>query len=250
MSVQSRPSGRPSFAPAPVRAVILEIRAAMGGDDAAHFASELLRAELRHAERSGWTTEILEHNDDGVGLTRSVVVRVSGRGVEALEAEIGTHRVTRIPSNERGGRRHTSAVTVAVLPIPSALDTVLDMSEVTIEAFRATGPGGQHRNKTETAIRAIHRPSGLMAVIANERSREANRLLALEVLTARVVAARTRQAAVGREAERASMHGRGHIAERQRSYLWREGVAVDHRSGVRVPLARALDGELAAFAAG
>jgi peptide chain release factor 1 len=233
-----------------VRAVILEIRAAMGGDDAAHFADELLRAELRYAERSGWTSEILERTDDGAGQIRSAVVRISGQGIAALEAEIGTHRVTRIPTNERNGRRHTSAVTVAVLPIPDQLETVLAAAEVRIEAFRATGPGGQHRNKTETAIRAIHLPTGLMAVIANERSRESNRRLALEVLTARVVNARTQAAAISRETERAGMHGRGHIAERQRSYLWREGVAVDHRTGVRVPLSRALDGELAPFAAG
>jgi peptide chain release factor 1 len=222
----------------------------MGGDDAAHFAGELLRAELRYAEREGWATEILERAESAPGLIRSVVVRVSGRGVERLDTEIGTHRVTRIPSNERSGRRHTSAVTVAVLAIPTNVEAGLNLREVRIEAFRGTGPGGQHRNKTETAIRAVHVPTGLMAVIANERSRETNRLRALEVLAARVLASRDKVARAAREAERSGMHGSGHIAERQRSYLWREGVAVDHRTGVRVPLARALDGDFGAFATG
>lgn len=154
--------------------------------------------------------------------------------------------MTRIPANERQGRRHTSAVTVAILAPPPPAEQ-LDPREVEISYFRASGKGGQHRNKTETAVRAVHRPTGLTATATSERSQSVNQERALAVLSARVSA--QRQAAIQGKVDRArrSQHGSGDIAERQRSYLFREGVAVDHRTGVRVRLAAALDGDLAAF---
>jgi peptide chain release factor 1 len=157
--------------------------------------------------------------------------------------------VSRIPPNEKRGRRHTSAVTVSVLPVPKAIRTVLNDGDVSIEFFRAGGKGGQHRNKTETAVRAVHRPTGLTAVIADERSQSTNRERALEVLSARV-ADRARRAVEGkRGAVRAAMHGSGDISERFRSYLWREGTVVDHSTGRTAPLKAVLDGDFSAFAA-
>lgn len=156
--------------------------------------------------------------------------------------------MTRIPANERQGRRHTSAVTVTVLAPPPPAQR-LNPRDVEISYFRASGAGGQHRNKTETAVRAVHRPTGLSAVAASERSQSVNLERAMAVLSARV-SARSSAAIQGKVGEdRRRQHGSGDIAERQRSYLFREGVAVDHRTGVRVKLAAALDGDLGPFAA-
>lgn len=229
-------------------AVIVEIRAAMGGEDAGRFASELLRAYLRYAERQGWRAEVCEHSFGAPGVTRSAALRIEGTGLDALRAEVGTHRVTRQPVNDRTGRRHTSAVTVAVLPVPVDVTAALDLREVAITTFRSSGAGGQNVQKTETAIRAIHRPTGLSAVIQDERSQSRNKQRALQVLAARVASLRSGEAGGVQAARRSAMHGSGNIAERQRSYLWREGVAVDHRTGVRVDLGQALDGNLAPFA--
>ena len=229
-------------------AVFVESRAAMGGDDAARFCGELRRAHLRYADRSGWKVEIVEETITGPELVRSSTLRIAGRGVERLFAEAGTHRVTRIPTNDRAGRRHTSAVTVAVLAVPLAVDYALDLRDVAITTFRSSGAGGQNVQKTESAVRVVHRPSGLTAVVQDERSQTTNRARALEVLAARVAHRASSAAAGEQRAARAVMHGSGHISERARSYLWREGVAVDHRTGVRVPLDRALAGELGAFA--
>jgi peptide chain release factor 1 len=221
---------------------IVEIRPAMGGDDAALFASELCRAYLRYAQRSKWVVAMLDRTD------RTVVLRMEGFGVEKMEAEAGTHRVTRIPSNERNGRRHTSAVTVAVLPIPTEIDVLLKPADLRIDITKGSGPGGQNRNKTETAVRVTHKPTGLTAYACDDRSQHVNRARALEVLAARVAERAYTQLSNARDKDRAAQHGTGHIADRQRSYLWREGVAVDHRTGVRVPLGQALDGYLGAFA--
>jgi peptide chain release factor 1 len=227
---------------------IVDMRAAMGGDDASKFCYELRRAYLRYALRRGWKAAILDESSPSDGLIKSSMLRVEGKGVSALEAEAGTHRVTRIPINERRGRRHTSAVTVAVLPVPTNVTVTLDPSEVRIDTFRGTGPGGQHRNKTDSAVRATHIPSGMVAVAQGDRSQHVNRERALEVLSARLQMEAVSTSERTQTSIRKQHHGRGHIAERQRSYLWREGVAVDHTSGVRVPLTRALDGDLGQFA--
>lgn len=138
-------------------------------------------------------------------------------------------------------------MTVAVLPIPAVLSTVLSMADVRVEAFRSTGPGGQNRNKSETAIRVTHNPTQLTAVIADERSQSSNRERALALLAARVAARRAQDATRARNATRSSMHGSGFIAERFRSYLWREGKVVDHQSGASAPLRAVLDGDFSAF---
>lgn len=227
---------------------ILDMRAAMGGDDAARFCYELRRAYLRYAQRNGWEVEILDESAPDTSHVKSCTLRVAGKGVERLDVEAGTHRVTRIPSNERTGRRHTSAVTVAVLPVVKDVDVSIDEKDLRVDTFRGTGPGGQHRNKTDSAVRITHKPSGMVVVVQNDRSQITNRARAMEVLAARLQnQARTvsdRQHSV----LKAKHHGSGNIAERQRSYLWRESVAVDHSSGVRVQLNKALDGDLGAFA--
>jgi peptide chain release factor 1 len=161
--------------------------------------------------------------------------------------EAGTHRVTRIPPNEKNGRRHTSAVTVAVLSPIRLVDSGVNLRDVRIEAYKASGNGGQNRNKRETAIRVVHVPTGISAISAGERFKEVNQERALEVLSARVTAYNERKVTERYNTLKAKMHGSGHIAERQRSYLWREGVAVDHQTGVRVNLKDALNGNLELF---
>lgn len=229
---------------------IVEMRSAMGGDDASKFCFELRRAYLRYAQKRGWKAEILDESSPASGLLKSAVLRISGKGVDALSAEAGTHRVTRIPVNEKTGRRHTSAVTVAILTVPERVSVSLDLSEVRIDTFRGTGPGGQHRNKTDSAVRVTHKPSGLTATAQGDRSQHVNRERALETLAARLQEEAQTASDTKHAKSRARQHGRGTIAERQRSYLWREGVAVDHRSGIRVPLVQALEGNLQAFAQG
>lgn len=162
--------------------------------------------------------------------------------MKRLVREAGTHRVSRIPANEKRGRRHTSAVTVSVLPVPERLDTALDMREVDIQFFRASGKGGQHRNKVETAVRAVHKPTGLRAVIADDRSQSANKERALALLAARVAARQSQETQQKRDAIRAAHHGSGHISERFRSYLWREGIVVDHQGGKQIALKSFLEG--------
>jgi peptide chain release factor 1 len=186
---------------------------------------------------------VLEESSFGPSLYRSASIRITGKSVERLIAEAGTHRVSRIPWNERKGRRHTSAVTVSVLPVPERISAVLDMKDVTVEFFRASGKGGQHRNKTETAVRAVHKPTGLRAVIADERSQSSNKDRALALLAARVAERRQNAADQRIGAKRSEQHGSGHISERFRSYLWREGIVVDHESGRSAPLRQVLDGD-------
>lgn len=190
---------------------------------------------------------MLEESSFGLSLYRSSSIQISGKGADRLISEAGTHRVSRIPWNERKGRRHTSAVTVSVLPVPERIAAVLDMKDVTIEAFRASGPGGQNRNKSETAIRAVHKPTGLKAVIADEKSQLTNKERALSLLAARVYDSRTRSSERIRERIRKTHHGSGDIAERFRSYLWREGKVVNHATGQSAPLKDVLDGDFSAF---
>src|SRR4029078_12248424 len=177
---------------------IVEVRSAMGGDDAAKFAQELTRAYLRYALRQGWECEVIEQSE------KTAVLRIEGEGVELLAVEAGTHRVTRIPSNERQGRRHTSAVTVAVLPISKKADSKL--GDVEIETYKGTGPGGQHRNKTETCVRVTHRESGLVALACSEKSQATNKERALEVLASRVQANAQRRLDDAHAAKRRVMH--------------------------------------------
>lgn len=190
---------------------------------------------------------MLEESSFGPSLYRSSSLKVTGKGVDRLRSEAGTHRVSRIPWNERKGRRHTSAVTVSVLPVPERVSAVLDMKDVTLDYFRASGPGGQNRNKSETAVRAVHKPTGLKAIIADEKSQLTNKERALSLLAARVQQQRSQRAAQHRDAVRSKMHGSGMIAERFRSYLWREGKVVNHETGQSAPLRAVLDGDFGAL---
>lgn len=190
---------------------------------------------------------MLEESSFGPSLYRSTTIEVTGKGVERLRSEAGTHRVSRIPNNEKHGRRHTSAVTVSVLPVPERVSDVFDEKDVRIETFKATGAGGQHRNKTMSAIRAIHKPTGLTATIADERSQHTNRERALALLAARVQRKAQSVSDIQRQSAKSAMHGSGNIAERFRSYLWREGTVVNHVTGVSASLRSVLDGDFSIF---
>jgi peptide chain release factor 1 len=223
-------------------AVIVEIRAGQGGDDAARFVDELGRAYLRLAESRRWTAEITDREDAGPG-SRLLCLRVSGAGAGAMAAEGGTHRITRVPSGVKGGVRHTSAVTVAVLPVPAQASRRLDLGQVVITTFRSSGPGGQHAQKNETAIRAVHTPTGLAAVARGDRSQASNRDAALEVLAARVADREAHGERASRDLARRAQTGSGDFAERVRTYAWREGTVTDHRTGATARLSDVLGGD-------
>lgn len=178
---------------------------------------------------------------------RSCSLQFTGKAVANLAVESGTHRVSRIPDNEKRGRRHTSAVTVSVLPVPERIADVFDEKDVRVDTFRSTGPGGQNRNKSETAVRAIHIPTGLTAVVADEKSQLTNRGRALSLLAARVQSAAQRRVERSRDRARAKHHGTGNIAGRFRSYLWREGIVVNHENGASARLKSVLDGDISAL---
>ena len=230
-------------------AIVIEVRAAMGGADASLFAGELLRAYLRLAERRGWKADILERHAAGRDGVREAAVMMTGAGVDAMSAEAGTHRVQRQPVTDRGGRRHTSAATVAALPVAASAAQVIDAGDVRIDTFRSSGAGGQNVQKTETAVRATHLPTGLTASVQDERSQSANKTRALDLLASRVMALREAKTAGATRDMRRAMVGSGHIAERVRTYAYREGVVTDHRSGVRAPLGDVLAGGFEIFSA-
>ena len=231
----------------PVSSVILELRAAMGGEESALFCAELLRAYLRLAERRGWQHELLERSVTTRGGLRQVVLRLSGKNVNVLLAEAGAHRVRRTPATEKAGRLHTSVVTCAVLPVVAEDVRTLDLREVRFDTYRSSGPGGQNMQKTESAVRATHIPSGLSAAIEDERSQQRNRARALELLAARLAAARRETDHVQTNDQRRAMAGSGHIVTRRRTYAFREGVVIDHRSGIHARLDAVLDGDFGAL---
>jgi peptide chain release factor 1 len=200
---------------------------------------------LRLAERRGWKSESLEEQRAAGGL-RLWVLRFSGIGIGALAGEGGAHRVKHPHADHKGERRHTSIVTVAVLPIEAAV-AELDLAEVHFAAYRASAPGGQHMQKTESAIRATHRPTGISAAIEDERSQASNKARALELLAARVAAFRREQQADTRGQLRRSEIGSGHLATRRRTFDWKEAQVIDHVSGVIAPLAEVLAGGLESF---
>jgi peptide chain release factor 1 len=229
------------------RNVLLEIRAGTGGDESALFAGDMLRMYLRYAERRGWQTEVLSANESELGGYREVIVRVSGEDVfSRLKFESGVHRVQRVPQTEAQGRIHTSACTVAVLAEADAVSEVqIDPQELRIDVFRASGAGGQHVNKTESAVRITHLPTGLVAECQDDRSQHRNRDQALKVLAARIKDLRTRQAHAKEAAHRKSLVGSGDRSERIRTYNFPQGRITDHRINLTVyRLAQVLDGDL------
>lgn len=226
--------------PNDARDVILEIRAGTGGDEAALFASDLFRMYSRYAEEKRWVVEILSINETGIGGIKEVIAGIKGKGAYSrLKYESGVHRVQRVPATEASGRIHTSAVTVAVLPEAEEVDVEIDPNDLRIDTFRASGAGGQHVNKTESAIRITHIPTGIVVSCQDEKSQHKNKAKALRVIRTRIL--QKRQEDQDREiaSQRRSQVGSGDRSERIRTYNFPQGRVTDHRINLtlhRLPL--------------
>jgi len=229
------------------RNVILEIRAGTGGDESALFAGDLLRMYLRFAERQGWQTELMSESASELGGYKEVIIRIAGDGAYSrLKFESGGHRVQRVPETEAQGRIHTSACTVAVMAEADELgDVKIDPEELRIDVFRASGAGGQHVNKTESAVRITHLPTGIVVECQDDRSQHRNRDKAMKVLATRLRDRQEREAHAREAAHRKSLVGSGDRSERIRTYNFPQGRLTDHRINLTLyKLERVMDGEL------
>ena len=227
--------------------IFLEVRAGTGGDEAAIFAGDLFRMYSRYAERQGWKVEILSENPGEHGGYREVISRVAGSGVYSrLKFESGTHRVQRVPATEAQGRIHTSACTVAVLPEAGEVaDVVINPAEIRIDTFRASGAGGQHVNKTDSAVRVTHLPTGIVVECQDDRSQHKNKAQALSVLAARIKDRQVREQEAKIASTRKSLVGSGDRSERIRTYNFPQGRVTDHRINLTLyKIDAIMDGDL------
>jgi len=229
------------------RNIFLEVRAGAGGDESALFAGEIFRMYARYAERQRWQVEIISESPSELGGYKEVIARIVGQGAYSrLKFESGGHRVQRVPETEAQGRIHTSACTVAVLPEAEAIDAVvLNPAELRIDTFRASGAGGQHVNKTESAIRVTHLPTGIVVECQDSRSQHKNREKALGVLAAKIRDKQLREQQAKTASTRKSLIGSGDRSERIRTYNFPQGRVTDHRINLTLyKIDRIMDGEL------
>ncbi len=232
--------------PNDTRDIILEIRAGTGGDEAALFAANLFRMYCRYSESQGFKVEILSSNDTGIGGYKEVIAQISGLGVfSKFKFESGVHRVQRVPETESGGRIHTSACTVAVLPLAEEVDVTIHPDDIRIDVYRASGAGGQHVNKTESAVRITHAPSGIVVTCQDQASQHKNKAQAMKVLQARLFDKEQSEANAERAEARKGMVGSGDRSERIRTYNYPQGRVTDHRINLTLyKLDQILGGEM------
>ena len=210
--------------------LILEIRAGTGGDEAALFAADLFRLYCHFAERNNWTKKILASNEIGIGGFKEIIIALDGKGAYGMmKYESGVHRVQRVPETETGGRVHTSAATVAVLPEAEDVDVEINDLDLKIDTYRASGAGGQHVNKTESAIRITHLPTGLVVTCQDESSQHKNKAAALKVLRSRLLAAEQEKVNAERAAKRKSLVSTGDRSAKIRTYNFPQSRVTDHR---------------------
>ena len=231
------------------RSAILEIRPAAGGDEAGLFAAELFAMYQKYAAARGWRFEVMDFDDSGLGGIKSATAEITGKSVFArLKYESGVHRVQRVPATESQGRIHTSTVTVAVLPEAEEVDVQINDEDLRIDVYRASGAGGQHVNKTESAVRITHLPTGTVVAMQEEKSQHKNKAKAMKILRARIYEAQRLSLHAARSADRKSQVGTGDRSERIRTYNFPQGRVSDHRIELTLyKIDRVMQGDLDQF---